>query len=129
MSAPVITERYEQVLPDGYTVRMVPADGGFVAGRETPFELTVEDSGGSGETRFDPVMDAYAHVVAFAPERNGFAHFHPQNPFIDGQDPYNPELDFIFSVDQPGQYRVWAQFSLNGMERFVPFDLTVKDAG
>src|SRR5690606_34557437 len=30
-----------------------------------------------GEVPLEPVMDAYAHLVAFDPERSGFAHLHP----------------------------------------------------
>lgn len=122
------SEPWEQTLPDGFVVRMEPANGRFQAGAEVPFELTVESPAGES-FEFQPVMDAFAHIVAFAPGRNGFAHFHPVNPFIDGQDPRNPDLDFVFSVDTPGSYRVWAQFSLNGEERFVPFDLQVESPG
>lgn len=96
-----------------------------VTGKELRFRLTVEHLEGA-ETRFSPVMDSYAHLVAFDSKGTGFAHLHPLNPFIDGQDPLNPDLQFTLTFDQPGHYRVWAQVVINGEQIFAPFDLTVK---
>lgn len=109
-----------------FLYRLVPEDNApFTAGEVTRFSLEVE-ARGAEEVVFEPVMDSFAHIVAFEASRSGFAHFHPENPFIDGQDPRNPELDFVFSVEDPGHYRVWAQVAINGQERFVPFDLQVR---
>jgi hypothetical protein len=106
---------YRLALPEGQA---------FGVGRETSFSIEVKSKNGQ-IPKFEPVMDSFAHVVAFAPDRHGFAHFHPQNPFVNLQDPTNPDLDFVFSVDQPGYYRVWAQMAINGEERYIPFDLQV----
>ncbi|MFP4541051.1 MAG: hypothetical protein ACLFR7_05440 [Opitutales bacterium] len=114
--------------PDDLDVRLVTDADALRAGEEVTFRLEVAQSSGDAPLRFDPIMDSYAHLVAFAPGRTGFAHFHPRDPFIDGQDPLNPSLDFLFAADDPGEYRVWAQFSVNGREHFVPFDLTVAAA-
>lgn len=110
-----------------FAFRLVPEDGqGFRVGTETRFTLEVTGDA-STPLVFDPVMDSFAHIVAFAPGRRGFAHFHPLNAFINTQDPRNPELEFAFSVDRPGHYRVWAQLSINGVEKFIPFDLQVAE--
>ncbi|MDX2110763.1 MAG: hypothetical protein SFY80_11030 [Verrucomicrobiota bacterium] len=74
---------------------------------------------------YEPVMGAYAHVVAFAPGRSGFAHLHPLNPFLAKQDPRAPDLSFRFSPGTSGNYRLWAQVKIDGRERFVPFDVTL----
>lgn len=111
----------------GLTVQLVSPLKAFETGTEIPFRLEIS-SPDAAPLCFDPIMDSYAHLVAFAPDRNGFAHFHPRNPIIGEQDPRAPELDFIFRVDDPGDYRVWAQFSVNGQERFVPFDVHVHPA-
>jgi len=111
---------------EGFAFHLVPRAGErFQVGVETQFSLEVEPLHDQ-DLVFAPVMDSYAHIVAFEPERRGFAHFHPLNPFIDTQDPRSPELDFVFSVDRPGYYRVWAQLVVNGQEQFIPFDLQVE---
>lgn len=74
---------------------------------------------------FGLVMGAYAHLVVFDEEGKGFAHLHPQNPFVGQQDPKNPDLRFSFFPADPGKYRLWAQLLIDGQERFVPFDLEV----
>ncbi|NDV63340.1 hypothetical protein G0Q06_12815 [Puniceicoccales bacterium CK1056] len=103
----------------------IPSQEKLVTGEEVRFKLEVETKDNS-PTRFSPVMDSYAHVVAFDENNTGFAHLHPQNPFIEGQDPLNPELEFAFLFDQPGYYRVWAQVIVNDRQVFAPFDLTIR---
>jgi hypothetical protein len=109
-----------------YTFSFTPLQQHQVPGEELRFRLTVEHAGGQ-EVRFSPVMDSYAHVVAFDEAGRGFAHLHPLNPFIEGQDPLNPDLTFAFLFDKPGFYRVWAQVIVNDEQIFIPFDLTVSD--
>jgi len=106
------------------TFVFIPKGEQVVAGEEARFELKVATGDGS-PTRFAPVMDSYAHVVAFDENGTGFAHLHPQNPFIEGQDPLNPDLEFAFLFDKPGYYRVWAQVIINDRHIFAPFDLQV----
>lgn len=101
-----------------------PLSSDLVTGEELRFRLEVKTTDGS-PTRFEPVMDSYAHLVAFDAERTGFAHLHPLNPFVEGQDPYAPDLQFGLRFDKPGHYRVWAQVIVNGRQVFAPFDLTI----
>ena len=75
---------------------------------------------------FELVMGAYSHLVAFDPQRLGFAHLHPKNPIVEGQDPRNPDMRFQLELDQPGDYRIWAQVRIDGEDVFVPFDLSLK---
>lgn len=105
----------------------IPQNRHLNAGEELRFRLQVETSDDS-EARFSPVMDSYAHMVVFDAEGTGFAHLHPLNPFIEGQDPLNPDLEFAFLFDRPGHYRVWAQVIVNGREVFAPFDLLIGEA-
>ncbi len=101
-----------------------PLEQSLITGEELLFELDVVNPTGS-PTRFTPVMDSYAHVVAFDELGTGFAHMHPQNPFVEGQDPFNPDLTFTFKFDKPGYYRVWAQVVVNDQHLFLPFDLMI----
>ena len=109
---------------EGMRYEFVSLNERLVTGEELTFRLEVEPTDGS-PTRFTPVMDSYAHVVAFDGARTGFAHLHPVNPLVTGQNPENPDLRFPFKFDQPGYYRVWTQFIVNGQHTFVPFDLMI----
>jgi hypothetical protein len=99
----------------------------MTTGQELEFDLQVTSEDGS-PTLFSPVMDSFAHVVAFDAAGTGFAHLHPRNPIVDGQDPSAPDLHFTIKFDAPGHYRVWAQFIVNGEHVFAPFDLMVEEA-
>ena len=107
--------------------RFVPLAPALIAGEELEFELQVIEDQGS-PTRFSPVMDSYAHIVAFDAAGTGFAHLHPRNPIVEGQDPLDPDLHFTIKFDEPGHYRVWAQFIVNGKHIFAPFDLMIEAA-
>jgi hypothetical protein len=124
-----ITTRPGNTFRDGDLVfTFVPKRQGILpVGEELLFELNVTHIQNE-QTRFSPVMDSFAHVVAFDENRSGFAHLHPLNPFIEGQDPLNPDLQFTLKFDKPGHYRVWAQVVVNGRQIFAPFDLNVESA-
>jgi len=104
--------------------KFLPENQTLQAGEELTFKMEVQSDDGS-PVLFSPIMDSYAHVVAFDEAGSGFAHLHPLNPFIEGQDPLNPDLQFTFLFDQPGYYRVWAQLIVNEEHTFVPFDLLI----
>ena len=110
----------------GYTFQLhTSAQGRFPAGEESQLELSVQVPDGGTRPEFGLVMGAYAHLVVFDEEGKGFAHLHPQNPFVNEQDPADPDLRFSFFPADPGKYRLWAQLMIDGEERFVPFDLEV----
>jgi hypothetical protein len=73
----------------------------------------------------EPVMGAYAHLVAFDGQRRGFAHFHPLNQENTVPNSIKSALQFSFSLESPGPYRIWAQVKIDGREIFVPYNLTV----
>lgn len=102
-----------------------PQGATFQAGEESQLNLKVSHKDGATPVQHGLVMGAYAHLVVFDADGKGFAHLHPRNPFVDEQDPLNPDLRFSFFPGQPGQYRLWAQLMIEGQERFVPFDLEV----
>ena len=74
------------------------------------------------------VMDAYAHLVAFDPERSGFAHLHPVEPPAGAvSDPARVNLRFKLTVPRAGVFTIWAQLNVAGREVFVPFRLEVAE--
>lgn len=72
--------------------------------------------------RLAPVMDAFAHLVAFDERRSGFAHLHPaETDLSKPPDPAAPDLTFRLIIPEPGRYVIWSQFLVDGREEFVPF--------
>ena len=106
-----------------FTLKM-PA-GPVAAGQKQSIELEVLDTTTGKPAQLEPVMGAYAHLVAFDAGRRGFAHFHPLNENEELWDASLAGLQFSFSLGDAGSYRLWAQVRLEGRERFVPFDLKV----
>jgi hypothetical protein len=69
-----------------------------------------------------PVMGAFAHLVAFDEARSGFAHLHPmETDLTKPPDALRPELNFRLTIPTPGRYAIWAQVNLGGAEVFAPF--------
>ena len=104
------------------------------------FELKKDDSGDeirlvfhasdqNGNTLgFQPVMGAFAHMVAFDGDLKGFAHLHPEENLLpaDKEDLHEGPLSFTFTPPKQGLYRLWAQVRFAGEpETFIPFDLRV----
>jgi hypothetical protein len=84
--------------------------------------LTVESVGGRRRVPLEPVMDAYAHLVAFDQGRSGFAHIHPQQVDLNRlPDPSRPQFTFKVQIPRAGRYVIWSQVKVDGRERFAPF--------
>jgi hypothetical protein len=114
--------------PTGFNFELATEPRPLVAGRplDLRFSVTARDV---GAVALEPVMGAYAHLVAFDAERSGFAHLHP----VEGEgwrppDPARPVLNFKLTIPRPGRYVVWAQVRLAGVETFVPFEVQVAAA-
>ncbi len=104
--------RFELVLPDL-----------LHAGQPTDLKFRIESQGTvKAPVPLQPVMGAFAHLVAFDEARSGFAHLHPmETDLAQPPDPVRPELNFKVTIPQPGRYVIWAQVSLGGAEVFAPF--------
>ena len=84
--------------------------------------FTVESVDGRRPVSLEPVMGAFAHLVAFDASRSGFAHIHPLQ--IDPSpplDPLRPQLTFKVQIPRAGRYVIWSQVKVSGRERFAPF--------
>jgi hypothetical protein len=93
------------------------------AGRTAELKFRIESQGATKRpVPLQPVMDAYAHLVAFDDERTGFAHLHPnETNLAQPPDALRPELTFKVLIPRSGRYVVWAQINLAGKDVFVPF--------
>lgn len=100
----------------------------FLAGQVVELAFTVSRRDG-GAVPLQPVMDAYAHLVAFDEARKGFAHLHPNEVDLSkAPDSLHPRLTFKVTIPEPGRYVIWAQTRLDGIECFVPFWFSVAEA-
>ena len=106
---------------DAYRLELVPGTRQIRAGQATDLKFSVTNTGG-GAVGLEPVMDAYAHLVAFDTTRSGFAHLHPMDADLGvAPDSIKPTLSFKITIPAAGRYVIWAQLKINGREKFVPF--------
>ena len=108
------------VVVDGYRFTLVPA-AALRANRPADLALAVMRPDG-GRVPLEPVMGAFAHLVAFDEVRSGFAHLHPnETDLARPPDAVAPRLTFKVTVPRAGRYAIWAQVKLGGREVFAPF--------
>jgi hypothetical protein len=123
-TAPI--EPARATIVDGYNYEFVLAGGAPRAGETAELDLRITSATSGAPVPLEPVMGAFAHVVAFDPGRNGFAHLHPlaDDPLAP-PDATAPTLAFRVTIPTPGRYIVWAQVRMEGRDRFAPFSLEV----
>ncbi len=106
---------------DGYRLALSPAALPMRSGVAADLTLRVTREGG-GPVLLEPVMGAFAHLVAFDSARSGFAHIHPKEADLSQRpDPLGPALHFRVMIPRPGRYVLWSQLDLAGSEVFTPF--------
>jgi hypothetical protein len=106
---------------DGFRFELKPAALPISAQRPADLKLLITRVGG-GAVPMEPVMGAFAHLVAFDEARSGFAHLHPMEiDLAQRPDAIHPELNFKITIPRAGRYVIWAQVNLGGRETFVPF--------
>jgi len=110
----------------GYSFSMTSESPSFLSGEDAKLRLEVHDESGK-PVAFEPVMGAFAHMVAFDDDRRGFAHLHPGESIqpVDDSEDFVGSLTFGFRPPSSGHFRLWAQVRIGGEELFVPFDLIV----
>ena len=115
-AAPAVSE-----IPTDYRFVLEPAQHPLRAKQPIDLKFTITRPDGAA-VPLAPVMDAYAHLVAFDQQRSGFAHLHPmQVDPMQRPDRVRPTMNFKITIPKPGRYVVWAQVNLGGHETFVPF--------
>jgi hypothetical protein len=104
-----------------YVFTLSPAPRPVRAGVPATLTLSVSRSDGAAVPLL-PVMDAFAHLVAFDVRRSGFAHIHPDQTDLSRRpDPLRPSFTFRVTIPTPGRYVIWSQVNLGGTETFAPF--------
>lgn len=104
-----------------YTFALEPLGGVLRAGQPADLRFTVTRADG-GAVPLEPIMGAFAHLVAFDETRSGFAHLHPAEVDLEvPPDRQRPVLNFKLTIPKAGRYVIWAQTNIGGHEEFVPF--------
>jgi len=112
---------------DGYKVAISFEQPELVAGEANLMTLTVAGPDGKPFGQLEPIMGAYAHLVAFSEDRENIAHVHPMGEEPDDDaDRGGPTLQFHLSFPEPGYQKLFAQFQVGGKNVFAPFGLDVK---
>lgn len=114
---------------DGFNfVLKFDAPGGRLkAGEPITGELTVLAPDALPYKQLQPVMGAFAHLVAFNEDYKTVLHIHPE-----GAEPDRPEarggptLRFKLYAPVPGYYRLYAQTQIMDEAKFAPFNITVE---
>lgn len=108
-----------------YRFTLAPSVSPLRAGQPTGLKFSTTRSDG-GVVPMEPVMGAFAHLVAFDEARSGFAHLHPAESDLSRKpDATRPELNFKITIPRAGRYAIWAQVNLGGREVFAPFEFEV----
>lgn len=125
LQTPGAALRGQKVERDGVLFQLSTAQQPARAGQPIDLRFAMSRPNGN-DVQLEPVMGAFAHLVAFDEARSGFAHLHPTEvDLLKRPDAKNPTLNFKLTIPRGGRYVVWAQVNVGGSETFVPFDLTV----
>lgn len=99
----------------------------LLAGEANLMTLTATGADGKPFTQLEPLMGAFAHLVAFDKTRTEIAHVHPMGKEPEAADERGgPSLEFHLKFSEPGYQKLFAQFQIDGKDVYVPFGLQVK---
>lgn len=113
------------VVRDGFRFELRPREQPLRAGKAADLAFSVVGETGAA-VPLQPIMGAFAHLVAFDEARSGFAHLHPNEADLTRPpDVQRPVLTFKITIPKAGRYVIWAQVNLGGRETAVPFWIEV----
>ncbi|MGN6670764.1 MAG: hypothetical protein ACTHJ4_04425 [Candidatus Nucleicultricaceae bacterium] len=115
----------EKVGDNGYTLSFDAES--LKKGQAVMGTIKVVDAEGHDFKALEPIMGAYAHIVAINEDFETIAHVHPM-----GEDPSKeddrggPLLKFHFEPEKSGYYKIWLQVAIDGKDTYVPFGVRVE---
>ena len=115
---------------DGYRFDLTTENNApLQAGKATVVKVKVTGPDGRAFSKLEPVMGAFAHMVAFPADLGSVTHVHPM-----GAEPKTnaerggPDLSFHVEPDKPGFQKFFLQTQIGGKEKFAAFGLNVEPA-
>lgn len=113
---------------DGYRFDIATENNApLESGKAVMIKVKVAGPDGSEFTKLEPVMGAFAHMVAFPADLGSVTHVHPM-----GAEPKTaaerggPELSFHIEPDKPGYQKLFLQVQIGGQDKFAAFGLIVE---
>jgi hypothetical protein len=108
------------------------------AGEEVVFTYMVEKDGGAPADDLEPYLGAAAHVAIVSEDTREFVHTHGEDVASGGKaasdhghggghgvhgegQTFGPRIAFTHTFQEPGLYKIWAQFDHHGDIVIVPF--------
>jgi hypothetical protein len=99
------------------------------AGKATVVKIKVTGPDGREFRNLEPVMGAFAHMVAFPSDLAAVTHVHPMGPEPrTDSDRGGPELSFHIEPNMPGTQKLFLQTRIGGNDKFAAFVLPVEPA-
>jgi hypothetical protein len=115
---------------DGYRFELTTENNApLQAGKATMVMVKVTGPDGRDFSKLEPVMGAFAHMVAFPADLSSVTHVHPM-----GREPKTaaerggPDLSFHVEPDKPGFQKFFLQTQIGGKDKFAAFGLNVEPA-
>ncbi|MEO0509529.1 MAG: hypothetical protein AAF065_06695 [Verrucomicrobiota bacterium] len=114
----------------GVQFRLLSVPDKIQTGRDYLLRLNVTAANGD-PIKLEEIMGAKGHMVAFDFAGKGFAHMHPMDSIVEAVAGFRTQdeeedLEFLFNVPNPGDYRLFAQIQVEGQAVFGRFDLRVE---
>jgi hypothetical protein len=110
-----------------FAIKFATPDQKLRANQPINGELSVLSPSAQPFKQLEPIMGAFAHLVAFNQDGRTVLHIHPEGPEPNTQDARGgPTLRFKLYAPTPGFYRLYAQTQIAGEPKFAPFNITVE---
>jgi hypothetical protein len=113
----------------GYRFTMsMEKDEPLQAGKATLVKVKVTTPDGKPFNKLEPVMGAFAHMVAFPEDVGSVTHVHPMGREPEKADERGgPELSFHVQPEKAGFHKIFLQTQIGGQEVYAAFAQTVKE--
>lgn len=99
------------------------------AGKATVVKVKVTGPDDREFPKLEPVMGAFAHMVAFPADLSSVTHVHPMGPEPKtAGERGGPDLSFHVEPDKPGFQKFFLQIQIGGKDKFAAFGLNVEPA-
>ena len=115
---------------DGYRfVLATEKNAPLQPGKATIVKVRVTGPDGREFSKLEPVMGAFAHMVAFPADLGSVTHVHPTGPEPKtAAERGGPDLSFHVEPDKPGFQKFFLQTQIGGKEKYASFGLNVEPA-